>query len=189
MQNIPQIYDIAKTLYTKLINFTNKMYDFIGDDYDKSKEELLFELDHFVQAILFRVALADDRLLDIELNFIKDIVDTDDMFKDEEITYLKELNEEQKTFFIKKCNDVLNVVPEFVKLSVLCDKKTDEMLLVIDPTYCQKVFDYLKRIACYLKFIDGSVEEVEDKIAESVLSSVVAYYKKKYVKYAPSRKK
>ena len=96
MQNIPQIYDIAKTLYNKLIKYTNKMYEFIGEEYKVSKEDLFYELDHFVQAILFRVALADDRLLDVELNFVKDIVDTDDMFKNEEITYLKALNEEQK---------------------------------------------------------------------------------------------
>ena len=189
MQNIPQIYDIAKTLYNKLIKYTNKMYEFIGEEYNVSKEELFIELDHFVQAILFRVALADDRLLDIELKFIKDIVDTDDMFKDQEITYLKELNEEQKQLFIDECNKVLNVVPEFVKLSVLCDKKSDEMLIVLSPTHCQKVFDYLKRIACYLKFIDGNVEIVEDKISKMVLTSVVDYYKKKYVKYAPNRKK
>lgn len=189
MQNIPQIYDVAKTLYNKLINYTNKMYDFIGDEYKVSKEELFLELDHFVQAILFRVALADDLLLDIELNFIKDIVDTDDMFKNEENAYLKELNDEQKQQYIEKCNEVLKKVPEFVKLSVLCDKKTDSMLIVMELTHCQKVFDYLKRIACYLKFIDGNVEVVEDKISKSVLTSVVAYYKSKYVKYAPSRKK
>ena len=28
MQNIPQIYDIAKTLYNKLINYTDKMYNY-----------------------------------------------------------------------------------------------------------------------------------------------------------------
>ena len=111
------------------------------------------------------------------------------MFKDQEIIYLKELNEEQKQLFIDECNKVLNVVPEFVKLSVLCDKKSDEMLIVLSPTHCQKVFDYLKRIACYLKFIDGNVEIVEDKISKMVLTSVVDYYKKKYVKYAPNRKK
>ena len=150
MQNIPQIYDIAKTLYNKLIKYTNKMYEFIGDDYKVTKEELFYELDHFVQAILFKVALADDRLLDVELNFIKDIVDTDDMFKNVEVTYLKALNDEQKQMIIEKCNEVLNVVPEFVKLSVLCDKKTDDMMIIISPTYCQKVFDYLKRIAVLL---------------------------------------
>ena len=31
--------------------------------------------------------------------------------------------------------------------------------------------------------------EEEDKTAKLVLSSVISYYKKKYVKYAPSRKK
>ena len=189
MQNIPQIYDIAKTLYNKLIKYTNKMYEYIGDEYKVSKDELFFELDHFVQAILFRVALADNRLLDIELNFVKDIVDTDDMFKNEEKTNLKELNGDKKKLLIEKCDEVLNKVPEFVKLSVLCDKKADSMMIVMKPTHCQKVFDYLKRIACYLKFIDGNVENVEDKISKLVLTSVVAYYKSKYVKYAPSRKK
>lgn len=189
MQNIPQIYDIAKTLYNKLINYTDKMYNFIGEEYKIAKHDLIYELDHFIQAILFRVALADNRLLDIELSFIKDIVEIDDMFKDEEIQNLNMLTKEQKDFYTNKCNEVLSVVPEVVKLSVLCDKKTDELMMVVSPTYCQKIFDYLKRVANYLKFIDGNVLESEDKTAKLVLSSVVTYYKKKYVKYAPSRKK
>ena len=189
MQSIPQIYDIAKNLYDKVIKFTNKMFEFMGDEYNVSKEQVLGELDHFIQAILFRVALADDNLLDIELNFIKDIVEKDDMFKDNEITHLRNLSDEKKKEYINQCNEVLNVVPEFVKLSVLCDKKTDAMLEVISPTYSQKAFDYLKRLANYLKFIDGYVAEEEDKTEKLVLGSVITYYKKKYVKYAPSRKK
>lgn len=189
MQNIPQIYDIAKTLYNKLIKYTDKMLEFMGDEYTVSKEVVIKELDHFIQAILFRVALADNRLLDIELNFIKDIVEKDDMFKNNEISHLRELSDEKKKEYIAQCNEVLSTVPEFVKLSVLCDKKTDAMMMVISPTYCQKIFDYLKRVANYLKFIDGNVLEAEDKTAKLVLSSVVTYYKKKYVKYAPSRKK
>ena len=188
MQNIPQIYDLAKTLYDKLINYTNAMFEFIGDEYKVSKDEVIVELDHFVQAILFRVALSDDKLLGIELSFIKSIVEKDDMFKNQNISYLENLTLEEKENGIKKCNEVLNEVPEFVKLSVLCDKKADSMLVVMKPTHCQKIFDYLKRIANYLKFIDGNVIEEEDKTAKLVLSSVVAYYKKKYVKYAPSRK-
>ena len=165
------------------------MFDFMGDEYDKPKEEVIKELDHFIQAILFRVALADDNLLDIELNFIKDIVDKDDMFKNNQITHLRNLSEDKKKEYITQCDEVLKIVPEFVKLSVLCDKKVDGMLEVINPTYCQKTFDYLKRIANYLKFVDGSVVEEEDKVAKLVLGSVITYYKKKYVKYAPSRKK
>ena len=95
MQNIPQIYDIAKTLYNKLIKYTDKMYEFIGEEYKVSKHDLIYELDHFIQAILFRVALADDRLLDIELNFIEDIVEKDDMFKNEDIIKVEEDNVEK----------------------------------------------------------------------------------------------
>ncbi len=189
MQNIPQIYDVAKTLYNKLIKYTNKMFEFMGDEYQVSKTVVIKELDHFIQAILFKVALADDRLLGIELNFIKEIVEIDDMFKGQDISKLDSFNELEKNTALKMCDEVLNVVPEFVKLSVLCDKKADSMLLVMSPTYCQKIFDYLKRVANYLKFIDGNVIENEDKTAKLVLSKVVEYYKKKYVKYAPSRKK
>ena len=98
MQNIPQIYDLAKTLYTKLINYTNKMYEFIGKDYDVAKDEVIKELDHFVQAILFRVAVADDRLLGIELSFIKDIVEKDDMFKEQNISYLDKFTDSEKEY-------------------------------------------------------------------------------------------
>lgn len=189
MQSIPQIYDLAKSLYDKLIKYTNEMFDFMGDEYKVSKDEVIKELDHFVQAILFRVALSDNRLLGIELNFIKDIVEKDDMFKNQNISYLENLTDEEKEKGINKCNEVLNVVPEFVKLSVLCDKKADSMLMIMKPTHCQKIFDYLKRVSNYLKFIDGNVIEEEDKTAKEVLKSVVSYYKKNYVKYAPSRKK
>ena len=189
MADIPQIYDIAKTLYNKLIKYTGKMYDFIGDEYDVPKEQLICELDHFVQAILFRVAVSDDKLSNIELEFIKEIVEMDDMFKDNQLLPLDQLTDEQKQVCLEKCNNVLAIVPEFVKLSVLCDKKVDALCQVITPTYCQKIYDYLRRIANYLKFIDGNVGEVEDKTSKAVLKTVVAYYKKHYVKYAPSRKK
>ena len=33
-------------------------------------------------------------------------------------------------------------------------------MMVISPTYCQKIFDYLKRVANYLKFVDGNVLEL-----------------------------
>lgn len=189
MENIPQIYDIAKTLYDKLIKFTMKMYNFIGSEYDVSQKNLVIGVDHFVQAILFRVALADDVLKDIELQFIKAIVEEDDFFKDLHTQHLNELSADEKVYYINKCNEILAVVPEFVKLSVLCDKKVDLMCEVISPTYCQKVYDYLKRIANYLTFIDGRAQEVEDKTHKIVLDSVVKYYKKHYVKYAPNRKK
>mgnify|MGYP003294075522 CR=1 FL=1 len=61
----------------KLIKFTKKMYIFIGDDYKVSEDEVIVEVDHFVQAILFRVALADDVLKDIESRFNIRIEDDD----------------------------------------------------------------------------------------------------------------
>lgn len=189
MEKIPQIYDVAKTLYDKLIKFTKKMYVFIGDDYEVSEDEIIIEVDHFVQAILFRVALADNVLKDIELQFIKAIVEKDDFFSELHTYNLKDLTIEEKNHYIDKCNKVLSMVPKFVELSVLCDKKVDSMCEVISPTYCQKVFDYLKRIANYLSFVDGRVYEVEDKIPKLVLDNVIKYYKKHYVKYAPNRKK
>ena len=98
MEKIPQIYDVAKTLYDKLIKFTKKMYNFIGDDYEMSEEELIIEVDHFVQAILFRVALADDVLKDIELQFIKAIVEKDDLFSELYTYNLKDLTIEEKNY-------------------------------------------------------------------------------------------
>lgn len=189
MAEIPQIYDIAKTLYDKLINYTKKLYEFMGDEYNVPENELICELDHFFQAILFRVAVSDDNLSDIELDFIQKIVEIDDMFKDDQLLRLGSLTDEQKKYYLDKCNLVLNEVPEFVKLSVLADKKVDSLLQVINPTHCQKIYDYLRRIANYLKFIDGNVGEVEDKASKAVLKTVVAYYKKNYATYAPSRKK
>ena len=73
MAEIPQIYNIAKTLYDKLINYTKKLYEFMGDEYNVPENELICELDHFFQAILFRVAVSDNDLSDIELDFIKKI--------------------------------------------------------------------------------------------------------------------
>lgn len=189
MAEIPQIYDIAKTLYDKLINYTKKLYDFMGDEYNVPENELICELDHFFQAILFRVAVSDNNLSDIELDFIKKIVEIDDMFKDDNLLRLGSLTDEQKKSYLDKCDSVLSVVPEFVKLSVLADKKVDSLCQVITPTHCQKIYDYLRRIANYLKYIDGNVGEIEDKTSKAVLKTVVAYYKKHYVKYAPSRKK
>ena len=49
---------------------TKKLYEFMGDEYNVPENELICELDHFFQAILFRVAVSDDNLSDIELDFI-----------------------------------------------------------------------------------------------------------------------
>ena len=86
---------------------------------------------------------------------IKKIVEIDDMFKDDSLLRLGSLTDEQKKSYLDKCDSVLSAVPEFVKLSVLADKKVDSLCQVITPTHCQKIYDYLRRIANYLKFIDA----------------------------------
>ena len=158
MEKIPQIYDIAKNLYNKVIKFINKMIEFAGDDFKGDKQKMFIEMDHYLQAILFMVALADDRLVDIELSFIDDLADYEDLFEKDKLSSMCQMSDEQKKDYAKICENVLSTVPEFVKLSVLCDKKVDSMCEVISPTYCQKIFDYLKRMSTYLKFVDGTVE-------------------------------
>lgn len=189
MEKIPQIYEIAKKLYDKMVSFVDKMINFVGEEYIIDRRKTLVEMDHFIQAILFKVALADDRLIDIELSFIDDIADYEDLFEKDKLSSMSQMSKEVKKEYELKCDKVLDNVPEFVKLSVACDKKVDAMCKVIKPTYCQKIYDYLRRLSTYLKFIDGNVIEAEDKISKKVLSCVVSYYKKQYVKYAPSRKK
>ena len=60
---------------------------------------------------------------------------------------------------------------------------------MIKPTYCQVIYDNLRRISNYLKYVDGFVLGVEDKVGKDVLKTIIEYYKKKYVKYAPERRK
>lgn len=189
MEKIPQIYDLAKHLYDKIVKLNKDMISFIGDDFVVDSEELFIEMDHYLQAILFMVALADDRLVDIELSFIDDIADYEDLFEKDKLSSMCQMSEEQKKDYATICEKVLSSVPMFVQLSVACDKKVDSMCQIIKPTYCQRVFDYLKRLSTYLKFIDGNVKDIEDKVSKKVLTSVVTYYKKHYVMYAPNRKK
>lgn len=188
MESIPQLYDVAKKLYDKLDRFVLKMIKFI-DLEEVETFDVCCQMDHFIQAILFSVALADDVLADVELGFVKKIVKYDDLFKDYSLLSMKELSQEKKQELLMVCDNVLAMIPQFVELSVLCDKKVDSLTEVISPTYCQIIYDYLRRIANYLKFIDGSVKVSEDKVSKKVLQNVVTYYKKNYVKYAPERKK
>ncbi len=188
MDTIPQLYDIAKGLYDKLSCFTMKMIKFAEKE-KVDENEIFSELDHFIQAILFKVALADNVLVDVELGFVKKISEYDDLFKNYTLTSLSTLTLEEKSKLSNLCDDVLKKVPFFVELSVICDKKVDKLVEVISPTYCQKIYDYLRRLANYLKFIDGNVKVIEDKTSKAVLQSVVTYYKKNYVTYAPKRKK
>lgn len=188
METIPQIYDIAKSLYDKLNHFVLKMIQF-AEKKDLEEKDVYIDMDHFIQAILFKVALADDVLVDVELEFVKKIAKYDDLFKDYALVNLSLLSSNERNKLSKICDEVLEKVPLFVELSVICDKKVDSLTEVISPTYCQEIYDYLRRIANYLKFIDGSVKVSEDKTSKMVLQSVVTYYKKHYVKYAPERKK
>ena len=145
MEQIPELFDVADRLYNKMSLFVEKMYNFFESD-KVDHTELFVSLDHYIQAILLKVAMADEKLYVVE-------------------------------------------VPLFVKLSVYCDKKVDSLCQVIKPTYCQVIYDNLRRISNYLKYVDGFVLGVEDKVGKDVLKTIIEYYKKKYVKYAPERRK
>ena len=183
MEQIPELFDVADRLYNKMSLFVEKMYNFFESD-KVDHTELFVSLDHYIQAILLKVAMADEKLYDVELSFIKKIVDYDDLFKS--ISFDDNKNLETA---IAIADEELEKVPLFVKLSVYCDKKVDSLCQVIKPTYCQVIYDNLRRISNYLKYVDGFVLGVEDKVGKDVLKTIIEYYKKKYVKYAPERRK
>ena len=183
MEQIPELFDVADRLYNKMSLFVEKMYNFFESD-KVDHTELFVSLDHYIQAILLKVAMADEKLYDVELSFIKKIVDYDDLFKSISFDDNKSLETA-----IAIADKELEKVPLFVKLSVYCDKKVDSLCQVIKPTCCQVIYDNLRRISNYLKYVDGFVLEVEDKVGKDVLKTIIEYYKKKYVKYAPERRK
>ena len=72
--------------------------------------------------------------------------------------------------------------------SALSYKVLDSELKVLNPTYSQKTYDFLRRLPNYLKYVDGCVDIQEDKELKESLKTIIKYYKSKYVTYAPRRK-
>ncbi len=170
--NYPEMYQLGNNLYLKYLDNLNMMYDLAKDKIDFSKAELIKGLNQYLEALLIKIMVADQKLQNIEFDFINYILGTN----------IK--NIESMTIY----EDILNKIPLFVKLSVLSDKKMDEMLKVIEPTFCQMTYDFLRRLPTYLKFVDGHVPVAEDEIGKMALSPIVIYFKKNYVRYAPKRK-
>lgn len=182
MNTIPQLFNIASDLYNKLARLVNEMYDLCGDKASKSRQDILHEFNGFIQAILIKVAVADEKFLLEEYTFVKDLVGAGNFIEEENLQY------EDLDKLVARSNEFLKRVPEFIKLSVLADKTINEKLIIKNPTYCQIVYDNLKRIANYLKFYDCDLDEREDIIDNTVLKEIISYYKKNYVTYARRRK-
>lgn len=189
MEKFPNLYDIAERLYEKLellINSMIKEASLVSEDFDK--KEVMIGLDHYIQAILVNVSIADKKLDEYEISYFKKIAKYDDLLKDfvlQDNVLTKDLEMKLK----KISDDILEVIPSFIELSVICDKRRESLCSNLNPTYCQQIYDYLIRIANYLKFVDGEVVSSEDKTARESIKYVRAYYLKKYVTFAPKRKK
>jgi hypothetical protein len=186
MENIPQIYDIASNFYLKIQNNVKNMHFALEENKSilKPLEETLKEFDDYIESLLLVVSYADLKVLNIEIDFIKNITMNKSLFFEFDLKNQQDL---QEALNISKA--ILNRVPTFVKNAVVLDKANDAVAKVISPTNCQIIYDNLKRIANYLKYVDGNVAVSEDKMVKEALGTVITYFKNKYVKYAPSRKK
>lgn len=185
----PELTIIAEKKYDKHYEYLKDMYEYAGSKLGVTLDEVLLDFDRFVQAILFIVAESDSKLDTLEVTFIKEVVYNDILFKDYSVADLCGLTGNALKNLLDKCNEIIKIVPHFVKLSVLYDKKIDEELRVISPTCCQINYDFIKRLPNYIKFIDGEVAPIEDIAANDLLSEVKKYYKKRYMKYSVERGK
>lgn len=190
MEKIPEIYDIADELYTKMLDLIVTMHENVEEvEHNKySLEETLIEYDHFVQSVLFIVAASDKFLYDVELSFITDIVKHDNLFKNEPIIKHSDYEAEELKRLHEICFDKVKNVPYFVKLAVMNDRICDQNLIIKNPTYSEMVYDWLKRLSTYLQFVDGYVVNVENSSMKKSLNNVLEYFREKRVTYARKRK-
>lgn len=177
MEIISELNDLGKKLYLRFIDNIKKMHEYVN--YEVPFEKVKKDFDLFIEAILIDVSLADDKLELMEISFIEELFPKCVILDSKRI---------DKELLLKEVKDLLNQVPEFVKLSVCADKKADSELVVNNPTYSQITYDFLRRLPNYIKFVDGFVDVKEDKALKSSLQSIIKYYKSKYVTYAPRRK-
>lgn len=189
MEKFPEFIKTAIRLYVKMNVFVEKMYQEMKDKIDIDHDAMLLELDHYVQAILLRVAISDGYIDEVELSFLKNIALSDYLFKDLKFIESGKLSKDEIIEVTSICDEVINRVPFFVELSVLTDKYYDSLLKVLEPTHCQVIYDNLIRIANYLKYVDGELLVVEDKTARDMIKTVRAYYLSKYVTFARKREK
>lgn len=192
MEKFPGIYEVANRLYIKMSSLIETMYkevkDFEMEEVTITKEEVMVELDHYIQALLLRVAIADNMLDDIEISFVKRIAKHDDAFKEYEDIESGSITSSLKLELSNKCDEIIKVIPYFVKMSVMIDKYLDSRAISQKLTHSQVIYDNLIRIANYLKFVDGNLLPVEDKTSREVMKEVRKYYLSSYVKFARARK-
>lgn len=184
-KEIPQIIDVAKKTYDSFVERLTNLYN----DYSKlisfnfSLIETLESIDETMQSILLKVAVADKKIVNSEINFIFRVQKFKDLFSN--VDFKNSLSVLEANAI---ANKILDKVPTFALLTVLVDKYNDDHAIIISPTNCQYTYDFLKRLPNYIKFVDGEVVTVEDKTAKDALDNITNYYKKNYVKFAPSRK-
>ena len=183
MENIPEIYDVARSLFIKLKDVTLKTIEITG--YKEYQENILNEFNNFVEAILYKVAVSDNKFKDIELHFVENITGRPSILAGYNKEKISDLSSDQTKLLCDKIDSILSAVPSFVKIAVAADKKIEEYGRVLKPSYTQIVYDRLKRLASYIKLVDGQIVGEEDKASKECLVNVVNYFKSKRISYAP----
>lgn len=177
MEIISELNELGKRLYSKFKTEIEKMHSYTN--YGESIELVYKDFDNYLEAILIKVALADNKFENIEKEFVCEL------FPDCILSNKNEINLE---LLSKEVDKKLEIVPKFVELSVIADKKIDSELKTMNPTYSQITYDFLRRLPNYLKYVDGNVVIEEDLTLRDSLKAIVKFYKSKYVTYAPKRK-
>ncbi len=174
-----------ETIYLKAVELYNEIADLIELTYDEmkelkivkiSKKKILQNFDLYMQCLLFKVALMDKKLDNVEYEFITKITRYYDLSKEYGIkkkVILDELISKIET----NCDNVLNDIPLFIQMLCLIDQMDEKRYL------CLKVFKRLMYIVCYLSQIDLNASNDEILGACSSLNPIMDYFKINKIKF------
>lgn len=172
-------------MYLKAVDLYNQIADLIEEVYDEmkqtgliriSKKKLLQNFDLYMQSLLFKVALVDKKLSQVEYEFITKITRYYDLTKENGIKKKIELND-----FIDKiennCDETLKNVPLFIQMICMVDQMNE------DNSICLEVFKKIIYIVCYLSEIDLDASKEEILGACSILNPIMDYLKINKIKF------
>lgn len=183
MEKIPEIYEVARGLFVKLEEVIKKTIEITN--YSEFEENILNEFNNYVEAVLYIVAVSDNSFQDVELQFVENITGKPSILAGYNKEKISDLTSDQTKLLFDKIKCILSSVPSFIKISIEADKKIESYGKVLNPSYTQLIYDRLKRLASYIKLVDGQIVGEEDKASKEALSTIVKYFKSKRIAYAP----
>ncbi len=162
--------------YNRLVKMLTSSYYAINDvliEITIPKEQLILELDDYVQNVLLKIALSDHELSLNEIDLVKKIV----IKKPNDILTMLSLGISNNSLqeAEHRLNNLNNKIPEFIKIFASADK---EMIKLNrhPKNYSKKIFTALIDLMNAMMQADGIIYSSEILKTKDVLKSIITFY-------------